>query len=183
VDPQELLLTALRAAAVYTLVLAVLRLTGKRSVGNFSAFDLLVALMLGEVVDEMIYGDVTLLQGGIAIVTIAVMKSLTSWLAYWDHGWNAILEGKPTLIIRHGEFQRDGLRHERMNEQEALAALRLAGIEDMSEVRLAYVEPDGEVSIIRERWAEPAKKGDIANWPRRQKEPSGRKTLPPQIAS
>ncbi|MBI4473686.1 MAG: hypothetical protein HY646_13545 [Acidobacteria bacterium] len=98
---QELFQTSLRAAGVYVLVLAVLRLTGKRSVGNFSAFDPLVALMLGEVVDEMIYGDVTLLQGGIAIITIAAMKMLTSWLTYWDHGWDAILEGTPTLIVRN----------------------------------------------------------------------------------
>jgi len=62
VDIQELFQTGLRAAGVYVLVLAVLRLTGKRSVGNSSAFDLFVALMVGEVVDEMIYGDVTLLR-------------------------------------------------------------------------------------------------------------------------
>jgi uncharacterized membrane protein YcaP (DUF421 family) len=56
-ETQELLLTALRAAAVYVLMLVVIRLMGKRTVGNFTAFDLLVALMLGEIVDEIIYGD------------------------------------------------------------------------------------------------------------------------------
>ena len=62
-ETQELLLTALRAAAVYVLMLVVIRLMGKRTVGNFTAFDLLVALMLGEIVDEIIYGDVTFAQG------------------------------------------------------------------------------------------------------------------------
>lgn len=55
-ETQELLLTAQRAAAVYVLMLVVIRLMGKRTVGNFTAFDLLVALMLGEIVDEIIYG-------------------------------------------------------------------------------------------------------------------------------
>jgi uncharacterized membrane protein YcaP (DUF421 family) len=52
-DPNELMLTAARAAAVYLFMLIVIRALGKRTAGNFSAFDLLVALMLGEVVDEI----------------------------------------------------------------------------------------------------------------------------------
>jgi uncharacterized membrane protein YcaP (DUF421 family) len=57
-DPRELMLTAARAAAVYVFMLIVIRALGKRTVGDFSAFGLLVALMLGEVVDEILYGDV-----------------------------------------------------------------------------------------------------------------------------
>jgi uncharacterized membrane protein YcaP (DUF421 family) len=66
-DATELLLTAARALAVYALLLAVIRVLGKREVGNFTAFDLLVALMLGEVVDEIIYGEVEFAQGAVAI--------------------------------------------------------------------------------------------------------------------
>jgi uncharacterized membrane protein YcaP (DUF421 family) len=100
-DLNELLMTA-RAAAVYILILAVLRITGKRTIGNFTAFDL-----------------------------------------------DKILEGEPTLTVKNGVFQRDGLRHERMSDQDVLAALRLAGIDDITEVRMAFVETDGEVSVIR----------------------------------
>ena len=72
-EPQELLLTAVRAVAVYVLMLVVIRALGKRTVGNFSAFDLLVALMLGEIVDEIIYGDVRFIQGTVAVVSIAAV--------------------------------------------------------------------------------------------------------------
>jgi uncharacterized membrane protein YcaP (DUF421 family) len=64
------MLTAARAAAVSVFMLIVIRALGKRTVGNFSAFDLLVALMLGEVVDEIIYGDVLFTQGAVAIVAM-----------------------------------------------------------------------------------------------------------------
>src|SRR5829696_9690418 len=97
-DPNELLMTAARAVGVYALVLVIVRALGKRTVGNFSAFDLLVALMLGEIVDEMVYGDVRFLQGTTAIVVIAALTYADSWLAYFDHGMNAILEGKPTIV-------------------------------------------------------------------------------------
>ncbi len=143
-DPGELLLTAARAGAVYVLMLIVVRALGKRTVGNFSAFDLLVALMLGELVDEIIYGDVRFSQGTVAIVAIAALAYADSWLAYFDHGMEAVLEGKPTVVVRDGEFDRRGMREERMNEKDVLGALRSQGILDMREVHLAAVEHDGQ---------------------------------------
>ena len=123
-DPNELMLTAARAAAVYVFMLIVIRALGKRTVGNFSAFDLLVALMLGEMVDEIIYGDVRFLQGAVAVVAIAGLAYTDSWLAYFDHGLEAVLEGKVTILIRDGAFDRAGMRAERMNEKDVLARQR-----------------------------------------------------------
>lgn len=160
-DWQELGMTAARAVLVYVVMLIVIRVLGKRTIGNFTAFDLLVALMLGEVVDEIIYGDVTLGQGMVAILVIALCKYITVWLAYWSHGLNRVLEGTPTEIVRHGELVRKGMRSEMVNEQEVLALLRLKAISDMREVKLAIMEVDGQVSVIREDWAEPLKKSDV----------------------
>jgi uncharacterized membrane protein YcaP (DUF421 family) len=160
-EPRELLMTAARAAAVYALILVVIRLSGKRAIGNFSAFDLLVALMLGEVVDEIIYGDVTFAQGTIAIATVAVLQYANSWMSYWNHGLDKVLEGSPSIVVRGGQLDRQGMRKERMNEKDVMAELRLRGVTDLHEVRLAAVENDGELSVIREDWAEPLQKGDL----------------------
>jgi uncharacterized membrane protein YcaP (DUF421 family) len=158
---QELLATAGRSLGLYVLMLVVIRLLRKRTVGNFTAFDFLVALMLGEVVDEIIYADVTFLQGSVAILVIAGAKYATSWLSYFDHGLNALLEGKPRSLLKHGEIDQKGLRAEIMNEKDLLAALRLHGIDDVREVKLAVMEVDGLVSVIKEDWAEPVQKGDV----------------------
>ena len=159
-DPQELLMTAVRAFAVYVLMLVVIRALGKRTVGNFSAFDLLVALMLGEIVDEVIYGDVRFIQGAVAIVSIAALAYADSWLSYSEKG-SRMLEGVPTIVVRDGEFDRQGMRRERMNEKEVLGHLRSQGIYDMREVHLAIVENDGSVSVLKQQWAEPAQKADV----------------------
>jgi uncharacterized membrane protein YcaP (DUF421 family) len=169
-DGHELLMTALRAAGVYVLMLAVIRVLGKRTVGNFTAFDLLVALMLGEVVDEVIFGDVSVAQGMVAIGVVAAAHYSNAWLTWWDHGLDRILEGTPTAIVKDGALQRDGLRRERMNERDALAELRLQGVEDLSEVRIAQVEVDGQVSVIRHDWASPAQKADLLPEATRQRE-------------
>ena len=160
-DAHELLMTAGRAVAVYALMLVVVRALGKRTIGNFSAFDLLVALMLGEIVDEMIYGDVRFIQGTVAMVTIGAVAYADSWLSCWDHGMEAILEGKPTMVVKEGEFHLPGMRLERMNEKDVLAALRIHGVRDMREVECAHVEHDGSVSVVHFDWAEPVVKADV----------------------
>jgi uncharacterized membrane protein YcaP (DUF421 family) len=169
-DIQELLMTALRAIAVYILVFIVIRLMGKRAVGNFSAFDLLVALMIGEIVDEMIYGDVTFLQGAIPIIIIMLMHEANAWLSYSKHGFSKLLEGTPSIIIKDGELQRKGMRRERMNEEDVLAQLRLQDIDVLREVKLAIVENDGQVSVIRQSWAAPLQKADLGGEAARQKD-------------
>jgi uncharacterized membrane protein YcaP (DUF421 family) len=169
-DIHELLMTALRAIAVYTLVLIVIRLMGKRAVGSFSAFDLLVALMIGEIVDEMIYGDVTFLQGAIPIIVIVLMHEANAWLSYSRHGFSKLLEGTPSIIIKDGEFQRKGMRRERMNEEDVLAQLRLQGIDVLREVKLAIVENGGQVSVICQSWAAPLQKADLGGEAARQKD-------------
>lgn len=160
-DAHELMMTAARAFAVYVLLLVVVRALGRRTIGNFSAFDLLVALMLGEIVDEMIYGDVRFLQGTVAIVAIGAITYADSWLSYWDHGLEAILEGKPIIVVKHGEFHKPGMRRERMNEKDVLAALRMQGVRDMREVKYALVEHDGSVSVVHHEWAQEAVKSDV----------------------
>jgi uncharacterized membrane protein YcaP (DUF421 family) len=160
-DWQELGMTALRGLFVYVLMLVVIRILGKRTVGNFTAFDLLIALMLGEVVDEIIYGDVSIAQGVTAILVVAAAKYVTAWLTYSSHALNKILEGKPTTLVQNGELVRDGMRGELMNEQEVMASLRLQGVSDMREVKSAIMEVDGIVSVIKEDWAEPLRKGDV----------------------
>jgi uncharacterized membrane protein YcaP (DUF421 family) len=160
-DPQELLLTALRALLVYAVMLAVIRVLGKRTIGNFSAFDLLVALMLGEVVDEIIYGDVSLAQGFVAIFVLAGVEYANSWLSYGSDRANRWLEGEPTPLVVDGALQREGMRKERMHERDVLAELRLEGLEDVGMVKRATLETDGEVSVIRQDWAEPVVKGDL----------------------
>jgi len=177
-DPQELLMTSARAVAVYALMLIVVRALGKRTVGNFSAFDLIVALMLGEIVDEIIYGDVRFLQGAVAVVAIGALAYADSWLSY--AGMDTLLEGTPTVVIRDGEYDRKGMRAERMNEHDVLAHLREEGIHDMREVHLAIVENDGRVSVLKRPWAEPAQKADVLKDEEKQRASViGTQDLPP----
>jgi uncharacterized membrane protein YcaP (DUF421 family) len=160
-DPRDLALTAARAVAVYAVMLAVIRLSGKRTIGSFTAFDFLVALMLGEVVDEIIYGSVSMTQGLVGIGVIVLLRYVNSWLTYWDHGFAHLLEGSPTVVLDKGQLHYPGMRAERMNEKDVLSELRLHGIDDLREVKVAIIEHNGALSVIRQDWAEPVQKADV----------------------
>jgi uncharacterized membrane protein YcaP (DUF421 family) len=117
--------------------------------------------MLGEVVDEIIYGDVEFAQGAVAIGSIALIQYATSWLSFMNHTADKLLDGVPTIVVRDGALQQDGMRKERMNEQELMGLLREQEVEDLREIKLAVLEVGGALSVIKHRWAEPIQKADL----------------------
>jgi len=161
-DINELLLTALRASFVYFFLLIVVRVLGKREIGNTSAFDLIVALILGEVVDEIIYGDVTILQGVIAIVVVAIWHLVNSWASFKSEFIDKLTGASPTVMIKNGQIQRKNLAKERLNEEELFSELRMMGVEDKKEVKQATLEPNGTISVLLEEWAKPVQKQDLS---------------------
>jgi uncharacterized membrane protein YcaP (DUF421 family) len=175
-EAQELLATAARSFLLYVIMLVIIRLLGKRTVGNFSAFDFLVALMLGEVVDEIIYADVPFLVGIVSIAVIAGAKYASTWITYKSTYMNSLMEGRPTLLVERGEISKQGLRTEIMHENELLASLRLRGIGDIREVKVAAMEVDGLLSVIKEEWAEPVQKQDLDQGKSESKPPSDKRT-------
>ncbi len=140
--------TAGRAAVIYVLFLITIRVLGKRTIGNLSAFDMLVALVIGDLAGDTVFGEVSLLRGSLAVTTIAGLHYANSWLTCRYPRVGAILEGQPTVIVRDGALVRAGLYRERMSEAEVAAELRLADAEQ-ADVKLARVETDGRVSVVR----------------------------------
>jgi uncharacterized membrane protein YcaP (DUF421 family) len=162
VDYQELAMTAARATAIYVFLLVVLRLLGKRAVGDATAFDFMVALILGEVVDEPIYGDVPLIQGVIAIAVIAGWHAVNSYISYRSQRFDRLAGGSPTILIKNGIVDRKAMRQERVNDQDLAVLLRLQEIEDLKDVKEATLEPDGELSVIKVDEARELTRADVA---------------------
>jgi uncharacterized membrane protein YcaP (DUF421 family) len=160
-DPQDLMLTALRASLVYFYLLLVVRILGKREVGNTTAFDFIVALMLGEVVDEAIFGDVSMVKGLLAITVIGAWHLINSWASYKSKLIEKITCAEPTELVKSGKFIKDALAKERINEAEVFSEMRQMGIEDLKEVKTATLEPNGKISFIQEEWAKTLQKGDL----------------------
>ena len=160
-DLHELGLTALRASVIYVFLLVVVRMLGKRTVGSATAFDFMVALILSEVVDEPIYGDVPLVQGMLVIAVVAGWHLVNSYLSYRSERVDRLTGGEPTILVRNGTMDRDGMRREHVNEEELWSLLRLQGIDDLRDVKEATLEPDGVLSVLKTDEARELQKRDL----------------------
>ena len=160
-DISELIFTALRATFVYFFLLLIIRVLGKREIGATSAFDLIVALILGEVVDEIIYADVTIPQGVVAILVVAMWHLVNSWASFKSQFIDKLTGASPTVLVKNGRIQKKELAKERLNEEELFSELRMAGVDNLEEVKQATLEPNGSVSVLLEEWAKPVQYQDL----------------------
>lgn len=139
----------LRAAVVYGFLLLMLRLTGKRQVGQLAPFDLVLLLILSNAVQNaMNGGDNSLLAGLILATTLLGLNALLGVLTYRSKRLEEIIEGRPEILIHNGKLFQPALDKACITQHELHAALRRAGCTTLEEVRLAMLENNGAISVI-----------------------------------
>jgi uncharacterized membrane protein YcaP (DUF421 family) len=139
----------LRTFAVYVCLMVMVRFSGKRTVGQFTPFDLVVVMLLAEAVTESLTGgDQSLIGGLIAAATLIVLNIVTAWVSARSRRVDEVLEGKPTLIGRDGVIYKDVLKGESVPEADVEQAMREADC-DLKDMRCAFLEADGKISILK----------------------------------
>ncbi|HKC10220.1 MAG TPA: YetF domain-containing protein [Candidatus Dormibacteraeota bacterium] len=142
----------LRSVAVYTFLLIAFRLCGKRQLGQLSAFDLVVLLIISNVVQNAVIGNDNSLGGGlIGATTILLLNLLVAYVTFRFRRADRVIEHSPTVLVRHGRILRDNLRRERLGPRDLRAALRHHGVVSIRDIRYAFLEEDGHVSVITGR--------------------------------
>jgi uncharacterized membrane protein YcaP (DUF421 family) len=139
----------LRVAVVYLFLIVVLRLSGKREVGQMSILELIVVLLISDAVQNSMVGDNTSLWAGpLAVLTLLGLDYGLNWLTRRSKTLRKAIEGEPRLLIRDGRVLRRALREEKLDVDELEAAVRAHGLAHVDEVREAVLETDGSISII-----------------------------------
>jgi len=142
----------LRSVVVYTFLLVAFRLCGKRQLGQLSAFDLVVLLIISNVVQNAVIGNDNSLGGGlIGATTILLLNLLVAYVTFRFRRADRVIEHSPTVLVRHGRILRDNLRRERLGPRDLRAALRHHGVVSIRDIRYAFLEEDGHVSVITGR--------------------------------
>ena len=152
----------LRATAMFAVVYLLVRLLGKRELGQMTPFEFIVMVVVGDLIQQGVtQNDFSLTGATLAITTFAFWGLVLSWLSYLSPRAAKILEGEPRVIIRHGELLQRGTRRDRLTRSEVESEMRLAGIASMTDVAWAVLEPNGKISFIkRSSDTEPAKQQD-----------------------
>lgn len=157
---EDLLGLLLRATITYVYLLAIVRLSGKRTIKEGTPFDLLVALMIGDMPDNIIWGETPVAQGLVAMGSVMLLHLLVVYASYRSIAFDRLVGSRPEPAIENGELVRRTMALERLNEEELWALLRQQRIEERRDVETAMLEPDGVLSIRRRKPAKPAEKRD-----------------------
>ena len=146
----SLLEVAFRTVLVYAIVLAGIRLTGKREVGQMATFELVLILLLANAVQNAMTGPDTSLSGGlVSACTLLLTNVLVTRLSSRSRKLRAALEGTPTVLILKGSIIKKNMEKEHIAQEDLEQALREHGVSTVTDVGIAVLEVDGSISVLK----------------------------------
>lgn len=139
-----------RATVMFFILFLLLRLLGKRELGQMTPFELVVLIVVGDLIQQGVtHNDFSITGATLAIATFAFWAVVLSWLAFLSPRAEKLLEGQPRVIIRDGELLEPNLRRDRATRSEVEAEMRLAGIAHVDQVAWGILETNGKISFIK----------------------------------
>jgi uncharacterized membrane protein YcaP (DUF421 family) len=139
----------IRAVIIYVVFFIGLRLFGKRELGQFTTFDLVLVLLIANALQPAITGPDNSVTGGVIIIAVllifnrAVALLRSRWL--W---FDALIEPPPTVVVQDGEVSKVALEKEGLSQTDVEMAIREHGVDKLSDVKQAVLENDGSISVV-----------------------------------
>lgn len=157
------LITIGRTALLYAVVLVLMRIMGKREVGQLSLFDLVVAIMIAEVASIPLSDTSTplLSHGILPVVVLVIMQMSLAYISLKSQTARKIIEGTPSIIIEQGRILEDEMRRIRYNVDDMMGQMREQGIYHLDKVEYAMLESNGKLSVILKADKRPVQPSDL----------------------
>lgn len=140
----------LRAASIYLFLLALFRISGKRSVAQITTFDFVLLLIIGEATQQALLGDDYSVTNAFLVVAALVgLEIFISWIKSHFPRIDRWVEGVPLIVLENGRPLKDRMESARIDESDILVAAReLQGLERLDQIKYAVLERSGGVTII-----------------------------------
>jgi len=142
-----------RTVIVTFLILFIIRWLGNKGLGQLTTFELIILVGLGSAVgDPMIYADeISIPQAFTAIIIVVILFKVFDYLTMKRIRFSKLTVPEAILLVKDGQMVDNGLHKARIDDGEFESYMRLHGIEDISDVKLSYLEVNGQVSFVRKR--------------------------------
>lgn len=142
--------TLIVGVTAYAALVAILRLSGKRTLSKMNAFDLVVTVALGSTLATILLSkDVALAEGVLALALLVGLQWVIAWSSARSRTVSRLVKSEPRLLVHQGKVLHEALVQERVAEEEVLAAVRGEGVPTLGEVGSVVLETDGTFSVIR----------------------------------
>ena len=139
----------IRGTVTYLALFAMLRATRRRHAGAFGITDLLVLVLIADAAQNAMAGEYTAITDGLLLVAVIVGWALAlDWLGYHYKPIQNLVHPPPLPLVENGQLLRQNMRSELVTLDELMTHVRAAGLEDVGQVKRAFVEGNGEVTII-----------------------------------
>jgi uncharacterized membrane protein YcaP (DUF421 family) len=139
----------IRAVVIYIFLLVLLRVTGKRQVGQLAPFDLVLLLVLSNSVQNAMNGGDNSITGGVILAcTLIGINWLVSRLTFRSKRLEAIVEGRPIILVHNGHIDHRAMGEAQMTVHELNASLRAEGCVGAEEVLIAVLENNGKITVV-----------------------------------
>lgn len=148
-EPLALYQIAARAALVYAIGLVVIRVGKNRLVGRMTPVDVLIGITLGSLLSRGITGQASLSGTTAAAVAIVACHWLVTKATYRWHALGTMLKGRAVPLVENGILNRERMRLSHISDHDLDEQLRLNGLESVADVRQAYEERNGEISVVK----------------------------------
>lgn len=142
---------SIRAVIIFAFALMLYRLMPRRAFGGNGAVDIVVVVLMGSNLSRALTGNAPLLAAMAATATLAALYSILAMLAWRIDPLSRLVKGRPIQLIRDGEIDRKALRRAQLGERDLEESMRLDGVTDIGDVAAAYLERNGEITVIRKR--------------------------------
>ena len=150
----------IRAAVLYLFIWLVTRSMGRKELSEMSAFELVLFVVFGDLIQQGVTGDDRSVTGAaLAVTTFALLTLLFSYLSFRSRRAEKVLQGVAVVIVRDGRILEDVLRIERLRIDDVKDEAREQGIADIREVEIGVLEADGKFSFVRSSGARPPRGG------------------------
>lgn len=157
-----MLIVFVRTLVLYVVIVIILRLMGKRQIGQLQPSELVVALVIADLAAvPMSNVGIPLINGIIPIVTLFILEELLSFMCLKSERARGIISGKPSILIEKGTIIEEEMRRTRYNLNELLEQLRLKNFTDVESIDYAILETSGELSVIAKAEEKPVTKKDM----------------------
>ena len=142
--------SVIRGAAIYLILLVVMRLSGRRTLSEATTFDFVLLLIIAETTQQALLGDdFSITNAVVLFVTLIVIDIGMSELKLWSPKADKLLQGVPTVIMRKGQVDRHALSRARITEDDIRSAARQKqGLANLDEIEHAVLETDSGISVV-----------------------------------
>lgn len=152
----------IRTIILYIIVVFIMRLMGKRQIGQLEPFELVIAIMISELAALPMQDlKIPIIHGIIPIVTLLILQSIITFLELKSEKAGSFITGNPSILIEHGKIDINELRNQRLCFNDLIEELRLEGYYNISDIEYAILETSGQLSIMPKASIAPVTKKDL----------------------